>query len=195
ATLLRQRSRLRTSGVNRVEQQLVSAVRLSPKHCLNAQQIQLALAHARFGSRYCALEITLPPSPAATQRRRVREPSDRLNALGCGIGCDPEHRTGLEEDVCQRAHSVRHPAGIVPTTPQHAARCQLHAARRRRETPARRTGSPNCPHRELPGTPPQTETRTARKSSGSSPMSWSRRTGPTTRSGLASILWRHRTGA
>src|SRR5690606_41581339 len=73
---LPQPRRLRDAEVDPVEQELERAVRLRAERDLRAEEEELALAHLGLDDGGAALEVVLPPRPAAAQRLCRVEPRD-----------------------------------------------------------------------------------------------------------------------
>src|SRR5579872_1397985 len=111
-TSRRERSRLRRARIDRVEQQLVGAVRLATEGSFDAQQVYLALTHRRLGRGYRVLQIALPPSPPAPQRSRTRIPDHWLDTFDLRFGRQPERRAVLEEHIRDVRHPIRDRIGV-----------------------------------------------------------------------------------
>src|SRR5688572_24159159 len=71
--------------VDRIEQELERAARLSAHQNLRAIEEHASLAHLRIDCNHAFVEVRLAPGPAAAQRRRRIEPRDGCDTLGLRI--------------------------------------------------------------------------------------------------------------
>src|ERR1035437_9081760 len=112
-TLLLQCRGLRGAGVEAVEEQLEGGVRLVAEIDFRTEQEDLAFAHGRFGEDGAALEVLLPPGPAAVQRFGAAEPADGVGLLQGRGGLHAEYRAVVVEHVHLAAHAIGQRIGVV----------------------------------------------------------------------------------
>ena len=96
-------------------------MRHRPERGLQADQGDLAFAEAGLGGEFAALQVFLPPSPAAKEGFLLGEPSDAVGFHQRGIRVDAEDRVVVEEDVAFFRHAVGERIFVVEARGQNGA--------------------------------------------------------------------------
>src|SRR5215831_3414204 len=117
-----QRCGLRAAVVQPVEEQLERAVRLISEVHLRTKQYDLSLSNSRFRDRCAAVQVVLPPGPAAREQVASAEPSDRVGLLDGGRGLHAEYRAIVIEHIHRGRHAVCQRVRVIDLRAQKGAR-------------------------------------------------------------------------